>query len=65
MINDLKSWMIGCIGLLITTLMAGNAFFIKRLVDRIDITNDMMWTLRQDVAIMKIAIDNLKHKKGE
>lgn len=57
--------MVGCIAMLITTLMAGNAFFIKRLVDRIDVTNDMMWTLRQDVAIMKIAIDNLQHKKGE
>lgn len=43
----------------ISLLFAGNVFFIKRLVDKLESTEAIVWELRQQVAILKITIDNM------
>jgi hypothetical protein len=45
----------------ISLLLAGNAFFIKRLVDRVDENTEISWQLRQDVVILKTTFE--EHKK--
>ena len=58
-------------GVILSILMAGNVFFVKRLVDQLDSTREIVWQLRQDVVILKIAVDNLSNhpafsfRKGE
>lgn len=45
--------------ILFSIFLAGNAFFIKRLVDKIDSTEAIVWSLRQEVAVLKISIENI------
>lgn len=47
-----------------SVLFAGNIYFVKRLVDQLDNqglrqdkSNEVLWQLRQDVTILKIAFD--------
>lgn len=42
-------------------LFSGNIFFIKRLVDNLDKTTEMVWQMRQEIVVLKFAID---HREG-
>lgn len=46
-------------------LFAGNVFFIRRLVDKIDSLETIAWQLRQDVAILKIVVETRKANDSE
>jgi hypothetical protein len=47
-------------------LSAANIFFIKRLISELDETKEIVWALRQEVVVMKYAIDHKTMcKKGE
>lgn len=43
---------------LITLLVSGNLFFIKRLVDKIETMEATVWQLRQEVVVLSFRIDN-------
>lgn len=50
----------GCVLLfLVSGLVGGNIFFIKRLVDKIESTELMVWSLRQDVVLLKYSVEHL------
>ena len=53
------------IGAILSLLIIANGFFIKRLVDQLDATREIVWQLRQDVVVLKVTVDNLsfKHKQ--
>lgn len=52
-------------GVILSLLVAVNSFFVKRLVDQLDATREIVWALRQDVVVLKVTVDNLsfKHKQ--
>lgn len=43
---------------LMTLLVSGNMFFIKRLVDRLESVEERVWQLRQEVVIMGMRVDS-------
>jgi len=47
------------IGVVLSILMSGNIFFVKRLVDQLDATREIVWQLRQDVTVLKLTVENL------
>lgn len=46
---------------IIGLLLSGNAFFIKRLVDKVESNSEITWQLRQDVVVLKTTFE--EHKK--
>lgn len=44
---------------LITVLITINAFFVKRLVDKLDSTEAQVYALREDVASIKTRLDDI------
>lgn len=70
--DDLKQLIRWALSGIISFLMMGNLFFIKRLVDRVDAQTDIVWQLRQDVVVLKTvyeenrkAWDYYRKLKGE
>jgi hypothetical protein len=47
---------------LVGLLLSGNLFFVKRLVDSVDMVKDGFWQLRQDVVVHGFKIDYLTQK---
>ena len=41
-------------------LLAGNGFFIKRLVDKLDANTEVTWQLRQDVVVLQALYNERK-----
>lgn len=48
------SWM----GTVLYILFAGNVFFVKRLVDKIDTMESTVWSMRSEMAVLRISLDN-------
>jgi len=58
------------VGSMLSMLLGANIFFVKRLVDQLDATRDIVFQLRQEVVVLKVTFDDFtsKHKfslKGE
>lgn len=49
-------------GAIISMLMMGNIFFVKRLVDQLDATREIVWSMRQELVVLKYTVDNMSHK---
>lgn len=49
---------------LLTLLVSGNLFFVKRLVDKLEVIEERVWQLRQEVVILSMRVDS-KIKKQE
>lgn len=47
------------VSILISLLFASNVFFIKRLVDKLDNTEQIVWELRQQVAVLKATLEDM------
>ena len=47
---------------LVGLFLAGNLFFVKRLVDKIDSTESVVWQLRQNVVVLEVTVNNLKEQ---
>lgn len=44
----------------ISILLAGNIFFVRRFIDEFYSVRDVVWQLRQQVAVMEAKIDSRK-----
>ena len=44
----------------IAVLFAGNVYFIRSLVDKVNSTEDLVFQLRQQLAVLSAIIDNTK-----
>lgn len=52
------------IGAVLSLLIGANIFFVKRLVDQLDATREIVWQLRQEVVVLKLTVDNMPgHRK--
>lgn len=47
------------VGAILTMLLGGNVFFVKRLVDKIDGIDQRVWEQSQSIAVMKITVEDL------
>lgn len=54
---------VSTLGVLLSILFGGNVFFIKRLVDKIDSTEQTVAKLRQSVVVLEILFDNCQKKR--
>lgn len=54
-----KSIVVWLIATLVTVLMAGNIFFVRRLVDEIDETKTMVVTLHEQVSIINAQLHTM------
>lgn len=52
------------VGFTLSLLIGANIFFVKRLVDQLDATREIVWQLRQEVVVLKLTVDNIpvRHK---
>lgn len=59
------SFVLTLMGAMLSLLVAANSYFVKRLVDQLDATREIVWSLRQEVVILKLTVNNLvlKHKE--
>jgi len=48
----------------VTLLVSGNLYFIKKLVDKVDMIESMMWQVRQEVVVLSVRMDNFKKNGG-
>lgn len=51
-------------GAIITILLGGNAYFVSRMVDKVDKIEDNQWSLRQEITILKVTLESeMKEKR--
>lgn len=60
-----NAFKIEVLGIILTILFAGNVYFIKRLVDQIDSTEQMVVELRIQVAQLQLELQNKTNCKHE
>jgi hypothetical protein len=63
--DDAKRFVVWIVSGLISFLLAGNIYFVKKLVDQVDETTRIVWQLRQDVVVLKLIYEERKKSKGE
>lgn len=61
----IPGWFLAVSGAVVTLLISANVFFVKRLVDQLDATREIVWQLRQDVVILKVTVDNISLRHRE
>lgn len=53
-------------GFIIVALLSGNLFFVSRLIDKVERTEERVWELRQDIVVLQGAFDIItKRNKGD
>lgn len=52
---------LGTAGFIISALLAGNMYFISRLIDKVDKIEETTWGLKQEVLVLKISFESRKH----
>jgi hypothetical protein len=52
------SILVPIVGSVLSVLIVANGYFVKRLVDQMDATREIVWHLRQDVVVLKVTVDN-------
>lgn len=57
-----RSFQFDAWAVVISILVAGNGYFIKRLVDQLDDTRSQVYLLREEVASLKTILDVLRKK---
>jgi hypothetical protein len=63
--DDARRFVVWIVSGLISFLLAGNVYFVKKLVDQVDETTRIVWQLRQDVVVLKLIYEERKKSKGE
>lgn len=57
-----KIWTIICS--VVTLLLAGNTYFIKHSLDRLDSIETMVWSLRQEIAVLNATVSRTSHNQS-
>jgi hypothetical protein len=55
---DTKQILVYTATVTIGLLLSGNIYFVKRLVDKLDIIGEEVWTLRQQVTLLNYKVDH-------
>jgi hypothetical protein len=63
--DDARRFVVWIVSGLISFLLAGNVYFVKKLIDQVDETTRIVWQLRQDVVVLKLIYEEHKKSRGE
>ena len=53
---------LAAIGGVIAVLLGGNAYFISRMVDKVDKIEETTWGLKQEVLVLKLTVEARRQK---
>lgn len=60
----IPKWVVGITTTMISVLFAGNVFFVNKLVNKIDATEQIVWQLRQEIAVLKVSVDAMHRRRS-
>lgn len=62
--TDLKSVASWCVVGLLTIMFSSNIFFVKRIVDKLDTTEQSVYALRVEIATLRTQLDDIQNRRN-
>ena len=57
--------LVSSIAFILMTLLAGNIYFVKGLVEKVNSTETIMWELKQQIVVLNLKLEELQNRERD